>query len=58
MASERFKLALDKHTNRYKVGMNEHEIAEAAYDAKLEAEAKFAIRISITCDVDGNWWFQ
>lgn len=38
--------------------MSLHEIAEAAFDAKLEAEAKFACKISLTNSVDDNWFFQ
>lgn len=58
-ASDRFKTVVAKHNKLYiDQPMTDHELAETAFDSKLAAEAKFGIRISITCDVDGNWWFQ
>lgn len=57
-ASEKFARALERHQQNYRTGMSLHEIAEAAFDAKLEAEAKFACKISLTNSVDDNWFFQ
>lgn len=58
LAKDKFDRARDRHQITYKMAMTEYQQADAAIEAKQDAETQFGVRISMTMDVEGNWWFQ
>lgn len=58
LASDLFTRENDRHMATYKHEMTTFEAAEAAITAKEKAEAEFGVRISVSIDVQGKWWFQ
>lgn len=42
----------------YNVELTEYQLADLAIECKHEAEKSFGTKISLTLDIEGNWWFQ
>lgn len=57
-AKEIFELKTQREKKLTGMDLSPFSMAEAAIEAKLEAEAKFGVKIAISLDVEGNWWFQ
>jgi hypothetical protein len=56
-AKDVFERLSERHRKIVKMEPSEYESAENAIQAKRDAEEKFAVKIAITLDVEGNWWF-
>lgn len=57
-AKERFNKKVDGQHKLVGIAPTDFQLAETAMEAKHEAEAKYDVKISMTLDVEGNWWFQ